>query len=154
MWAPVGSGVCQFIMILPVLIKNRYLYIPQSNDVAHTSHRCDSEEEVSIMNHNEIDELKKIQPAVIYAIATESGMSKNELLELNKKMLVWMSETEMSSLTDVIQTCQGRYDQESFMAGVLIASVITHNTISLHFKKVNDQRNTRTLYSNAGMEFL
>ena len=106
------------------------------------------------MNHNEIDELKKIQPAVIYAIATESGMSKNELLELNKKMLVWMSETEMNSLTDVIQTCQGRYDQESFMAGVLIASVITHNTISLHFKKVNDQRNTRTLYSNAGMEFL
>jgi len=106
------------------------------------------------MNHNEIDEFKKIQPVIISAIATESGMSKDGLLELNKKLSGWIGETKINDLTDVIRVCKGRYDTESFMVGVLISSVITRNTIDVHFKKLNDQRNTNMLYSNAEMEFL
>ncbi|NIA11933.1 MAG: hypothetical protein GWP10_19970 [Nitrospiraceae bacterium] len=106
------------------------------------------------MNKNEIDELKKIQPAVISAIATESGMSKEDLLELNRKLSMWMKEVRITNLTDVIQVCKGKYDVESFMAGVLITSVITHNTIDVHFKKIDDQHNASILYSNSGIEFL
>ena len=106
------------------------------------------------MNNNDIDELKKIQPVVISAIATESGMSKEGLLELNRRLSEWMGETKITSLTDVIRVCKGKYDVESFMVGVLISSVITRNTIDVHFKKLHDQRNTNMLYSNAEMEFL
>ena len=106
------------------------------------------------MNNNDIDELKKIQPVVISAIATESGMSKEGLLELNRRLSEWMGETKITSLTDVIRVCKGKYDVESFMVGVLISSVITRNTIDVHFKKLNDQRNTNMLYSNSEMEFL
>lgn len=106
------------------------------------------------MNHNEIDEFKKIQPVIISAIATESGMSKDGLLELNKKLSGWIGETKINDLTDVIRVCKGRYDTEAFMVGVLISSVITRNTLDVHFKKINDQRNANMLYSNAEMEFL
>ncbi|RLG23140.1 hypothetical protein DRN77_05135 [Methanosarcinales archaeon] len=106
------------------------------------------------MNNNEIDELKKIQPAVISAIAAESGMPKEDLLELNRKLSMWMKEARITNLTDVIHVCKGKYDVESFMAGVLITSVITHNTIDVHFKKIGDQRNASVLYSNSGIEFL
>lgn len=106
------------------------------------------------MNNNDIDELKKIQPVVISAIATESGMSKEGLLELNRRLSEWMGETKITSLTDVIRVCKGKYDVESFMVGVLISSVITRNTIDVHFKKLNDQRSTNMLYSNSEMEFL
>ncbi len=106
------------------------------------------------MNNNEIGELKKIQPAVISAIATESGMSKEDLLELNRKLSMWMKEIGITSLTDVIRICKGKYDVESFMAGVLITSVITYNTIDVHFKKIDDQHNASRLYSNSGIEFL
>jgi hypothetical protein len=106
------------------------------------------------MNNNDIDELKKIQPVVISAIAAESGMSKEGLLELNRKLSGWMGETKITSLTDVIRVCKGKYDVESFMVGVLISSVITRNTMDVHFKKLNDQRTTNMLYSNSEMEFL
>jgi len=106
------------------------------------------------MNHNEIDEFKKIQPVIISAIATESGMSKDGLLELNKKLSGWIGETKINDLTDVIRVCKGRYDTEAFMVGVLISSVITRNTLDVHFKKLNDRRNANMLYSNAEMEFL
>jgi len=106
------------------------------------------------MNNNDIDEIKKIQPVVISAIATESGMSKEGLLELNRRLSEWMGETKITSLTDVIRVCKGKYDVESFMVGVLISSVITRNTIDVHFKRLNDQRNTNMLYSNSEMEFL
>ncbi|MEA1908872.1 MAG: hypothetical protein U9N43_07580 [Euryarchaeota archaeon] len=106
------------------------------------------------MNHNEIDEFKKIQPVIISAIATESGMSKDGLLELNKKLSGWIGETKINDLTDVIRVCKGRYDTEAFMVGVLISSVITRNTLDVHFKKISDQRNANMLYSNAEMEFL
>ncbi|RZN38750.1 MAG: hypothetical protein EF813_04670 [Methanosarcinales archaeon] len=106
------------------------------------------------MNHNEIDEFKKIQPVIISAIATESGMSKDGLLKLNKKLSGWIGETKINDLTDVIRVCKGRYDTESFMVGVLISSVITRNTLDVHFKKISEQRNTNMLYSNAEMEFL
>ncbi len=81
-------------------------------------------------------------------------MSKDSLLDLNKKLSGWIGETKINDLTDVIRVCKGRYDTESFMVGVLISSVITRNTIDVHFKKLNDQRNTNMLYSNAEMEFL
>ena len=106
------------------------------------------------MNNNDIEELKKIQPVVISAIAAESGMSREGLLELNRKLSEWMDETRITNLTDVIRVCKGKYDVESFMAGVLISSVITRNTMDVHFKKLNDQRNTNMLYSNSEMEFL
>jgi hypothetical protein len=52
------------------------------------------------MNNNEIDEFKKIQPVIISAIATESGMSKDGLLELNRKLSGWIGETKIDNLTD------------------------------------------------------
>ncbi len=106
------------------------------------------------MNKNDISEMKKIQPAVISAIATESGMSKDDLLGLNRKLSEWMNETEIANLTDVIKICKARYDLESFMVGVLISSVIMRNTIDIHFKKIYDRQSTHMLYSNAEMEFL
>lgn len=106
------------------------------------------------MNKNDISEMKKIQPAVISAIATESGMSKDDLLGLNRKLSEWMNETEIANLTDVIKICRARYDLESFMVGVLISSVIMRNTIDIHFKKIYDRQSANMLYSNAEMEFL
>jgi hypothetical protein len=106
------------------------------------------------MNNDDISEMKKIQPAVISAIAAESGMSKNDLLGLNKELSELMNETEITDLSSVIRVCKDRYDTESFMVGVLISSVIMRNTIDIHFKKLSEQQNANLLYTNANMEFL
>jgi len=106
------------------------------------------------MNKSDIGEMKKIQPAVIFAIATESGMTKDDLLALNREITEMLNEGEITNLSAIITKCSDRYDLESFMVGVLISSVLMRNTIDIHFKKLHDQQNTNMLYSNAEMEFL